>query len=129
MQLLIFQMSIFLYLINSSTVGGKKVVIVCDGEELEAKTVIKGKVKLYTVESNVDAVDHSIVDYTAATEVMKRFFISDQESLQEVISYNYKKKVHEYLPSAPELYKSFGKVGFRFENIDHMVRFYNKFRA
>ena len=99
------------------------------GEDLRAFHLVKGELNLYKVEEFDIGVGIDIEGQFQEAKVSKyTYFLEVEKILILVHSGNYKKIVKKYLPNAPDLHKRLGKQGFRFENLQQMVEFYNKFR-
>lgn len=105
------------------------VKIVYDGQVIEAKQLVKGKINFYTANFLEDQADYVKAATVIPQEMTLHYFIEKERRIERITEYNYKKLIKNYLPDAPDLHKSLGKLGFRFENIPHMIQFYNDFRT
>lgn len=113
-----------------STTPSDPVTIICDGRAIQAKLLEKGSVNFFE-STHFENQLVSVHPTSLQTEQVpiNRYFLGNDQGVEEVTSDNYKAMVKKYLPNAPELHKRLGKFGFRFENIRYMVQFYNKFKV
>lgn len=97
------------------------------GTEMWVKHVVQGPLDLY--------LDHQYVRKRVTgpryrkqkTELVERYFLKVGGRIKKLTPYNYKRMIRRYLPEADHLHARLGQVGFRYENIDYMIQYYNDF--
>lgn len=98
-------------------------------DELWVQHVVKGRYDLF--------VNHEYIRKRVTgpryrkqkTELVERYFLKVDDRIVKLTPYNYKRLLKRYLPDADHLHMRLGQVGFRYENMDHMIRYYNQFVA
>lgn len=99
-----------------------------NGQDLKAKHLVKGHLNLYVsyqfAEKKVTGPQYR----KGKTRFVKRYFLKVEHHVEMISPYNYKKVLKKHMPNAPELHRSLGRIGFRYENIPSITRFYNEFR-
>ncbi len=125
----------FILLLSFSTLQAHSpendpILIPVDNGFVMAEHRIKGPVNLF-VHSFLkqDFIDTGLRVVAAGTIKEERYFLGVEGNVIEITPANYKKKIKKYLPNAPALHKRLGRPGFRFENLNSMIKFYNDFRV
>ena len=129
----ILQWSVLGGLLLLSTFGRANndlVMIRVENHLLKAEHVVKGPLNLYVYTyMKPETIDTGLRTVAAGVSEAKRYFLGVDGKIVEVSPSNFKRAVKQYLPNAKYLHKRLGKVGFRFENLASMIKFYNNFRV
>jgi|GEM_PF-7127203 len=127
------QLSVFgvLLLLPSFGSANNDLVMIRVGNNLlKAEHVVKGPLNLYVYTyMKAETIDTGLRTVAAGVSEAKRFFLGVDSKIVEISPSNFKRAIKQYLPNAKYLHKRLGKVGFRFENLASMVKFYNNFRT
>lgn len=119
-------------LLLSTLVGANNdlVMIRVENNLLKAEHVVKGPLNLYVYSYlKAETIETGLRTVAAGVSEAKRFFLGVEGKIVEISPSNFKKTIKQYLPNAKYLHKRLGKVGFRFENLASMIKFYNNFRV
>ena len=99
-------------------------------KKLHADHLVKGELNLYVVAEYAEEINAVNDNYYQKRKVAyNSYYLEVNKNLIHIHASNYKRVIKKYLPNAPDLHKRLGKLGFRFENIQYMIEFYNKFRV
>ena len=101
-----------------------------NGQIIAARHLEQGRINFYYSIQYEEKISMAESGYSFHREKIRveRYYIGAGQQIEEIDSYNYKELIRKYMPNAPELHKRLGKLGFRFENVQYMVQFYNKFK-
>lgn len=106
------------------------IYISVEGKKVRVTQCVEGPFKLYeSFESVTTAQEATIEAFRLETTVVITYYLEADGQLHEINNSNYKRQIKKLLPKAPDLHKSLGKLGFRFENVPQMIGFYNQFRV
>lgn len=114
---------------STALLENELVKIQYQNDEMWVRHVVKGKYDLF--------VNHEYIRKRVTgpryrkqkTELVERFFLKVNHRIVKLTPYNYKRLIKRHLPDAHHLHARLGDVGFRYENMDHMIRYYNEFVA
>ncbi len=104
--------------------------VLLNGKEVQARLLENGLLQFYTIVFYEERAVETADNYYQIEKIpINRFFLGKGLVVEEITTSNYKKLIEKYMPNAPDLHQRLGKLGFRYENVQQMVSFYNKFRA
>lgn len=95
--------------------------------ELWVQHVVKGPVDLYLSHDYIEKRVTGPRYRKQKTELVERYFLRIDDRIIKLTPYNYKRLIRRHMPQARHLLTRLGQVGFRYENMDHMIRYYNEF--
>jgi len=96
------------------------------GQQLHVSPIVEGAMNLYFRMIPISQANlyNPYFPYNEPAEV-PQFFIGKKD-LVRIDEWNYERVLKQVMPDKSTLIKSLGKQGFRFENLQQMVIFYNQ---
>lgn len=93
-----------------------------------AQHLVKGHVNLYVSHTFIEKKVTGPFYRKKKSVYVKRYFLKIEHLVELLSPYNYKRMLKKHLPNAPDLHRRLGRLGFRYENLPSIVRYYNEFR-